>query len=99
MDDDVWALTVFDDGSGPALIVAGNFLNAGSVAASRIAKWDGSSWTALGAGLDGFVFALVVFDDGNGPALIAGGGIPWNGRINSSLGRQVGRAELDNAGQ
>jgi len=67
------ALTVFDDGGGPALYAAGNFTTAGGVAANHIARWDGSSWAALGSGMSGWVHALTVFDDGNGPALYAAG--------------------------
>jgi hypothetical protein len=37
----VGALTVFDDGSGPALYAGGTFVTAGGVTVSRIAKWDG----------------------------------------------------------
>jgi hypothetical protein len=74
---EVWALTVFDDGGGPALYAGGLFASAGGVAANCIAKWDGSSWTALSSGVMGgdptFVSGLTVFDDGGGPALYAGG--------------------------
>jgi len=69
----VFALAVFDDGDGAALYAGGHFFTAGSVAASRIAKWDGSSWEALGSGVDGRLYALAVYDDGSGPALYAGG--------------------------
>jgi hypothetical protein len=67
------ALAVFDDGSGPALYDGGAFSLAGGVPAARIARWDGSSWSALGAGVNSTVNALAVFNDGNGPALFAGG--------------------------
>jgi hypothetical protein len=67
-------LTFFDDGSGAALYAGGDFTVAGGVAANRIAKWDGSSWTPLGSGMSDAVFALTVFDvPVEGPALIAGG--------------------------
>jgi hypothetical protein len=73
----VFSLAVFDDGSGAALYAGGDFTAAGGVPASCIARWDGSSWGALGAGVGGTtgnrVFALTTFDDGNGPALYAGG--------------------------
>ena len=49
---DVHALAVFDDGGGPALYAGGDFTTAGGVAANRIAKWDGSSWSALGSGMN-----------------------------------------------
>ena len=68
------ALAVLDDGAGPALYVGGTFTTAGNGLASRVAKWDGTSWSPLGAGIGpGFVSALVAFDDGSGPALYAGG--------------------------
>jgi hypothetical protein len=69
----VYALTVFDDGSGPALYAGGIFTSAGGSAANSIAKWNGTSWSALGSGMDYWVQALTVFDDGSGPALYAGG--------------------------
>ena len=72
---DVGALAVFDDGGGPDLYVGGSFSWAGGTAASRIARWDGTRWSALGAGIDGagYVLSLATFDDGGGPALYAGG--------------------------
>ncbi len=99
----VEALTVFDDGSGsgPSLYAGGGFSSAGGVTANRIARWDGSSWSALSAGMNTWVLALVVYDDGSGfgPALYAGGeftevgGVPgasriakWDGSSWSALG-------------
>jgi hypothetical protein len=67
------ALAVFDDGSGAALYAAGWFTTAGGSPASNIAKWNGTTWSALGAGIDGTVRALQVFDDGSGSTLYAGG--------------------------
>ncbi len=69
----VYALEVFDDdGRGarqPALYVAGSFKWAGGIEVNHIARWDGSSWEALGAGIAGTpVESLCVFDeDGPGP--------------------------------
>ena len=65
-------MTTFDDGSGPALYVGGSFnrIN-GSDVVSNVARWDGTTWSALGAGLDGAVQELVVFNDGTGDALYA----------------------------
>ncbi|MFH0983162.1 MAG: hypothetical protein V2A79_16705, partial [Planctomycetota bacterium] len=48
MNDYVWALTVFDDGTGPALYAGGGFTTAGGVSANYIAKWNGTQWSALG---------------------------------------------------
>ena len=47
----VRAFAVFDDGSGPALFVGGDFFSAGGRLANKIAKWDGISWSNLGSGL------------------------------------------------
>jgi len=73
----VSALCVFDDGSGPALFACGVFDSAGGQPADHIAKWDGTSWSALGSGLTSSTYALVrslaVYDDGSGPALYAAG--------------------------
>lgn len=69
----VRALETFDDGSGVALYAGGEFLTAGNVAASRIARWDGAAFVPLGSGVDGTVHALVVHDEGAGDALYAGG--------------------------
>ena len=60
------AFVEFDDGSGTALYAAGAFTRAGGVDANRIARWDGSRWSALGTGLNDTVRALAVFDDGAG---------------------------------
>lgn len=75
--DSVWALRVFDDGTGPALYAGGHFITAGGVSVNRIARWDGHTWSALtgpsGVGIDAVVLSLEVFDDGTGPALYVGG--------------------------
>ena len=101
MNGNVHALTVFDDGFGSALYAGGEFTTAGGVSALRVARWDGTSWTALGSsgnGMNNWVEALVVFDDGSGPALYASGaftaagGIPatglakWHGTSWSAVG-------------
>jgi len=103
-DNDIYALTVFDDGNGPALYAGGKFTTIGGFAANRIAKWNGVRWRKLKTGTDNLVFALRVFDDGTGPALYAGGnfstagGVPasriakWDGTSWSSLGSGLDRA-------
>ncbi len=67
------ALVVFDDGSGPALYAAGDFLAADGVVVNHVAKWDGLRWSSLGSGTNGPVYAMVVYDDGSGPAIFVGG--------------------------
>src|SRR2546422_8285910 len=39
--------------SGSDVYAGGRFTTAGGSAANSIAKWDGSSWTALGSGMPG----------------------------------------------
>ncbi len=81
VDEPPHASCVFDDGNGPALYIGGNFSEAGGVAASRIARWDGAHWSPLGSGLDGPVTALAALDDGSGLALYAGGNFGRAGGI------------------
>lgn len=78
------ALAVFDDGAGPALYVSGPFVTIDGVAASRIAKWDGSTWSSLGSGLNDVAYAMEVFDDGSGPALYVGGAFTTAGGVAAS---------------
>jgi len=77
MHDDISALAVFDDGSGPALYAGGAFATADGVAASRIARWNGSDWSELGSGVgvveDSSVDALAVLHEGNRQTLYVGG--------------------------
>jgi hypothetical protein len=86
----VYALTEFDDGTGAALYVGGYFTLAGGLSANHIAKWDGSSWSALSTGVSApnnstsGVSALAVFDDGTGPALYAGGHFTTAGGVTVS---------------
>jgi hypothetical protein len=53
------------------LIAGGEFSTAGGVSASKIAKWNDSTWSPLGSGMTsyGCVYALTVFNND----LIAGG--------------------------
>ncbi|MEM6674231.1 MAG: hypothetical protein AAF726_15405, partial [Planctomycetota bacterium] len=90
----VKALVVHDDGSGAALYAGGQFAFAGGIAASGIARWDGSVWSTLGSGAttDAFglvdrVSALAVYDDGvNGPELYAAGSFSSMGGAASTAG-------------
>jgi hypothetical protein len=65
MDRPVFALAA----SGADLYAGGWFTTAGGAPANRIAKWDGSSWSALGSGMNNDVQALAVL----GSDLYAGG--------------------------
>jgi len=91
--------------SGNDLYAGGYFTNAGGSAANSIAKWNGSSWSALGSGMGGgpsyaspLVSALAV----SGSELYAGGNFTtaggseanciakWNGNSWSALGSGMG---------
>jgi uncharacterized repeat protein (TIGR01451 family) len=61
----VQALALYDG----QLVAGGIFAQAGGVAASNIARWDGSTWTALDTGTSDEVYALHPF---NGGLLAAG---------------------------
>ena len=69
----VLALQPYDDGSGPALYAGGDFMQAGGVEALRLARWDGTSWSAVGSGMNHTVWSLGVADLGSGPSLYIGG--------------------------
>lgn len=98
----ITALLRSDVSGADALYVGGSFLDAGGAPASYVARWDGSAWSALGAGLSDRAQAFTVYDDGRGPALYAGGrflmagGIEaarvarWDGASWEALGAGVG---------
>jgi hypothetical protein len=80
----VRALTVWDDGDGPALYVGGSFTSAGGVAASYLARWDGTSFSPVGGGLDSQVFSLTTFDSGAGAGLYVGGEFTHAGALSAN---------------
>ncbi|UYV11650.1 MAG: hypothetical protein NCW75_10110 [Phycisphaera sp.] len=91
------ALAGFDDGTGPALYLAGGFTEADGAVVNRIAKWDGAQYVPLagpaGVGVDGQIRSLAVFDDGNGPALYVAGNFTQAGGVPaSSIARWDGSA-------
>ena len=86
--------------SGSNLYAGGWFTTAGGIAATNIAKWDGSSWSALGSGMDGAspaVLALAVSgsDVYAGGFFTTAGGIAatniakWDGSSWSALGSGI----------
>lgn len=100
----VFALAVYDDGTGSAIYAAGRFTQADHVSVNHIARWDGSSWVDVGGGLDGMVGidrinALCVYDDGNGPVLYAGGMFTGAGGVDSiGIARWDGKSWSDVGG-
>ncbi len=93
----VYATAVAANGD---LYVGGTFTIAGTAQVNNIAKWNGTTWSALGAGVNGRVSALAV----SGTNLFVGGefttagGAPanriarWDGTAWTALGAGVGGA-------
>jgi hypothetical protein len=92
------ALAVLPNGD---LVAGGWFSSAGGVSANRIARWDGSSWAALGSGVNGGVGAIAVLPNGD---LVASGSFftagsvaanqiaRWNGSSWAALGSGIAAA-------
>ncbi len=78
---------------GNNLYAGGSFTNMGGVPASRIAKWNGSNWSALGSGLSGSVQSLVALGSNlyvGGNFRLAGGKSAsyiarWNEQVNFNV--------------
>lgn len=64
-----FAATLLVDTNGD-LLVGGRFSGIGGVPAANVARWNGSTWSAFGAGVTGTVYALLRTSTGN---LVAGG--------------------------
>ncbi len=91
------AIVGWDDGAGPDLYAGGTFSVAGSGVATRVARWNGATWSPLSLGVNGPVRSMVVWNDGSGEALFVGGAFTsagfaianrvarWNGAAWSTL--------------
>src|SRR5690606_11072475 len=69
----VYALGVYDDGSGSALYAGGIFRAAVGSPFNYVAKWDGHSWSDVGGGMNDRVNEFWVLDYGTGEFLYAAG--------------------------
>ena len=82
----VFDLETFDDGTGEALYAVGHFERADGQPALGLARWDGTTWSAVGPGLNVAALparaSMTVFDDGSGPALFIGGSLSVVGTPN-----------------
>lgn len=93
--DSVWCMTYFNGN----LYIGGSFTYAGGVAANHIARWDGTTWYAVGNGFNNDVHALCVYNN----QLYAGGeftysgstGINYLGFWNGTAWNQVGGGTND----
>jgi hypothetical protein len=80
--------------AGDALYAAGEFDRAGGVVARHVARWDGTAWSPLGAGLDAPALTLLAEADSLyvGGTFDSAGTVPasgiakWNGATWSALG-------------
>ena len=97
-------MEVWDDGNGPALYISGlNFFHVDGIDAIKIAKWDGTQWSALGSagGIGNGIFDMTIWDDGTGEALYVTGNtfaeVFPGGGVAQRLGAigKVGRASME----
>ncbi|UOQ99291.1 hypothetical protein MUN81_07270 [Hymenobacter sp. 5317J-9] len=78
------------------LYAGGDFTLAGGVAANHVAKWNGTTWSALGAGVPAEVYSLAVDANNNlyaGSAYLTFNSPPvyrWNGTTWTGLGVGMG---------
>jgi hypothetical protein len=73
--DDIWAAAALPGGD---LVVAGGFTSIAGVPANHIARWNGTSWSPLGAGTDDLVMSLLALPDGS---VVAAGNFTHAGGI------------------
>jgi Secretion system C-terminal sorting domain len=76
------------------LVAGGNFTSAGFTPVSRIAKWNGTSWSGLGSGVSGeqnFVQAMEVF---NGNLWVGGNFLTAGGQTSNYVSRWNGTTWL-----
>jgi hypothetical protein len=70
--------------NGSEVYAGGSFGTAGGVSASRIAKWDGNNWSALGSGISGGAFNSVNAIAASGSSVYAGGLFTTAGGVSAS---------------
>ncbi|MEI7987742.1 MAG: discoidin domain-containing protein [Chloroflexota bacterium] len=78
------------------LYVGGDFITADGLSANRIAKWNGSNWSAVGTGMDAAVYAILMGENGlvyAGGAFTTADGMNanhiavWDGIVWNALGQ------------
>ncbi len=77
------SICAYDSGTGPEIYVAGAISTAGGSAAAAIARWNGTSWSPLGAGLTGYTAAtsMRVWNRSTGSVLVVAGSFASAGGI------------------
>jgi hypothetical protein len=93
-EDQYWDNRYHADGPVQALLVhrgilyaGGSFTTIGGVAATNIARWDGTNWSAMGTGVGGAVYALAAHD---GVVYAGGDGSPFGGSPGTNIFRWDG---------
>jgi trimeric autotransporter adhesin len=96
----ILTLHVITDPNGSQQLYAGGSFNSiGGVAASMIARYDGTAWSALGAGMPTEVRDIASFDEGGGLRIFAVGDFPglpfrniarWDGTSWTPVGSGLG---------
>ncbi len=76
-DGPIYAMAVYDDGSGGDLYIGGDFDYVGTSGMNNITRWDGVSFSTVLNGFNGPVRALTEYDGD----LIAGGEFGWAGGL------------------
>ncbi len=74
--DSVWCFTYFNG----SLYIGGSFTQAGGIPCNHIARWDGTSWYAVGNGFNAPVHSLCVYNN----QLFAGGNFTMSGSTSVS---------------
>lgn len=71
------------------LLVGGAFDRIGTTSASRVARWDGQAWSAIGSGLDGPAYsqALAMVMAANGQVFVGGSFDGIGGQASASVAR------------
>lgn len=97
---EVLSLASFDDGSGPALYALGSFTDAGGIPVVNAARWDGQSWSSVGA--VGWAPRAATALPGGTSGLLVGGTFTFAGDTGSSrlavLGDVPLASDLDSDG-
>jgi hypothetical protein len=86
------AITVFDDGTGPALYAGGFFDIAGTLPVSNIARWNGVVWSPLDVGVNNYVLAMAATP----PSNTTGGQLFVGGQFSNAGGASASRMGLWN---
>ncbi|MBK7876385.1 MAG: hypothetical protein IPJ77_11625 [Planctomycetes bacterium] len=78
---EIETMEALDLGQGEELFIGGRFLGLGGAPALGVARWNGTQFEALGAGVGGTVRALCTYDHGAGPVLYAAGSLTGPGGV------------------